>query len=69
MDVRIERFAKKNKLCEVSFCLKKNNSSYYYATEIEYVNAEAGLPILIKETDGHCEIISGKEVFDILEEV
>lgn len=69
MNENVESFAKKHELCEVSFCTKKNNSNYYYATENEYVNAEAGLPILIKETDGHCNIISGKEVFDILAEV
>ena len=65
----VEAFAKKNELYHPSFCTKKGNSTYYYVGRSEDTEADIGLPVLIKENDGHCEVVEGKEVFDILSEV
>ena len=66
---KIESFAKKNELFYPSFCIKKGNSNYYHVCRSEDTEADVGLPVLIKETNGYCEVVEGKEVFDILEEV
>lgn len=65
----IEKFAKKNELYAPKLCIKKETSNYYSVRRSETPECEVGLPVMIKETNGRCEVVEGKEVFDILEEV
>ena len=60
---------KKNNLYAPEFCIKKGVANYYSVRRCIVPECEVGLPVLIKETNGHCEVVEGKEVFDILAEV